>query len=80
LPILNGKPNRIGVVWPTNSKTILADSFDGRPFEAVNDLVVDKKDGVYFTLSNSGTVLYARPVRRSSRCMPIPSSGSTASH
>jgi gluconolactonase len=61
---LNGTPNRIGVIWPTNSKTILADSFDGRPFEVVNDLVVDKTDGVYFTLANSGTVLYARPGAR----------------
>ena len=59
--ILNGTPNKIGVIWPANSKTILADSFDGKPFEAVNDLVVDKKDGVYFTLANSGTVLYALP-------------------
>jgi gluconolactonase len=61
ITILNGKPNKIGVIWPKDSKTILADSFDGKPFEAVNDLVVDKKDGVYFTLSNSGTVLYALP-------------------
>ena len=61
IAILNGTPNRIGVIWPTNAKTILADSFEGKSFEAVNDLVVDKKDGVYFTLANSGTVLYARP-------------------
>jgi gluconolactonase len=61
IAILNGTPNKIGVVWPTNGKTILADSFDGKPFDAVNDLVVDKKDGIYFTLANSGTVLYARP-------------------
>jgi gluconolactonase len=61
IAILNGTPNKIGVIWPTDSKAILADSFDGKPFEAVNDLVVDKKDGVYFTLANSGTVLYARP-------------------
>src|SRR6185436_2431544 len=54
-------PNKIGVVWPKESKTILSDSFDGKPFESVNDLVVDKKDGVYFTLANSGTVLYALP-------------------
>ena len=61
ITILNGKTNQIGVIWPKDSKTILADSFDGKPFDAVNDLVVDKKDGVYFTLSNSGTVLYALP-------------------
>ena len=57
----DGKTNQIGVIWPKDSKTILADSFDGKPFEGPNDLVVDKKDGVYFTLSGSGTVLYARP-------------------
>ena len=61
ITILNGKTNQIGVIWPKDSKTIFADSFDGKPFGAVNDLVVDKKDGVYFTLSNSGTVLYALP-------------------
>jgi gluconolactonase len=53
--------NKIGVIWPKGSETILADSFEGKPFEGPNDLVVDKKDGVYFTLSGSGTVLYARP-------------------
>ncbi len=48
------------MIWPQDSKTILADSLDSRPVDAVNDLVVEK-DGVYFTLPNSGTVLYARP-------------------
>ena len=53
--------NKIGVIWPKGSETILADNFEGKPFEGPNDLVVDRKDGVYFTLSGSGTVLYARP-------------------
>ena len=53
--------NKIGVIWPRGSEAILADSFDGKPFEGPNDLVVDRKDGVYFTLAESGTVLYARP-------------------
>ena len=53
--------NKIGVIWPKGSEAILADNFDGKPFEGPNDLVVDRKDGVYFTLSGSGTVLYARP-------------------
>ena len=61
IAIENGTPNRIVVIWPQDSKTILADNLDGKPFDAVNDLVVDKKDGVYFTLANAGTVLYARP-------------------
>lgn len=56
-----GRTNSIGVIWPQESKTILADNFDGKPFEGPNDLVVDKKDGVYFTLSSTGTVLYVRP-------------------
>ena len=34
ITILNGKTNQIGVIWPKDSKTILADSFDGKPFEA----------------------------------------------
>ena len=53
--------NKIGVIWPKGSEAILADSFDGKPFEGPNDLVVDRRDGIYFTLSGSGTVLYARP-------------------
>ena len=57
----NGKTNQIGVIWPKGSEAILADNFEGKPFEGPNDLVVDKKDGVYFTLSGSGTVLYVRP-------------------
>ncbi|OFW22069.1 MAG: gluconolactonase [Acidobacteria bacterium RIFCSPLOWO2_02_FULL_65_29] len=40
---------RIGVVYPKGSETVLADNFDGKPFGRPNDLVVDKKGGVYFT-------------------------------
>jgi gluconolactonase len=53
--------NKVGVIWPKGSEAILADKFEGKSFEGPNDLVVDKKDGVYFTLSGSGTVLYVRP-------------------
>ena len=56
-----GNIAKIGVIWPKGSETILADSFNGKPFDGPNDLVVDKKDGVYFTISGNGTVLYARP-------------------
>jgi gluconolactonase len=51
----------IGVIWPKGKETVLADNLDGKPFEGPNDLVVDKKDGVYFTISGKGTVLYSRP-------------------
>ena len=40
---------RIGVVYPKGSEATLADSFEGKPFGRPNDLVVDKKGGVYFT-------------------------------
>jgi len=53
--------NKIGVIWPKGNEATLADRFDGKPFEGPNDLVVDRHDGVYFTLSGSGTVLYVRP-------------------
>jgi gluconolactonase len=56
--------NKVGAIWPKGSEAILADNFEGKPFEGPNDLVVDKKDGIYFTLSGSGTVLYARPGAR----------------
>jgi len=40
---------KIGVVYPKGSETVLADGFEGKPFGRPNDLVVDKKGGVYFT-------------------------------
>ena len=39
----------IGVLYPKGSETMLADSYDGKPFLRPNDLVVNKKGGVYFT-------------------------------
>jgi gluconolactonase len=53
--------NKIGAIWPKGGEATLADSLDGQPFEGPNDLVVDRGDGIYFTLSGSGTVLYVRP-------------------
>jgi gluconolactonase len=41
---------QVAVISPT--QTVLADHFDGQPFMRPNDLVVDKKGGVYF--SDSG--------------------------
>lgn len=37
---------RVGVIYPKGSEALLVDGFEGRP----NDLVVDKKGGVYFTV------------------------------
>jgi gluconolactonase len=40
---------KIGVVYPKGAESVLADGFEGKPFGRPNDLVVDKKGGVYFT-------------------------------
>jgi gluconolactonase len=40
---------RIGVIYPKGSEKTLAENFEGKPFGRPNDLVVDKKGGVYFT-------------------------------
>ena len=40
---------KVGVLYPKGSETVLADNFEGKPYNRPNDLVVDKKDGVYFT-------------------------------
>lgn len=44
---------KVGIISPTNHVKILADNFEGTPFVRPNDLVVDKKGGVYFTDSGS---------------------------
>ena len=46
-----GQPT--GVVVLTPMRSTLADTFEGQPFGRPNDLVVDRKGGVYFT-DNSG--------------------------
>lgn len=44
---------KVGVVYPKGSERTLADSFEGLPFGRPNDLVVDKRGGVYFTDSGA---------------------------
>jgi gluconolactonase len=39
----------ISVIYQKGSETVLADKVDGKPFGRPNDLVVDKRGGVYFT-------------------------------
>ena len=45
------EPTRIGVLSP--ERKLLADSFDGKPLGRLNDLVADKKGGVYFTVGGA---------------------------
>ena len=40
---------KIGVLYPPDKVTTLADNYQGKPFNGMNDLAVDKRGGVYFT-------------------------------
>jgi gluconolactonase len=40
---------KIGVIYPKGSEAVITDNFEGKPYGRPNDLVVDKKGGVYFT-------------------------------
>ena len=80
IAILNGTPNRIGVIWPTDSKTILPTASTGSPSRRSTISWSTRR-----MASTSRSQTRARSsmpvrVRRSSRCLQIPSSGSTASH
>ena len=52
---------RIAVIYPQGSETVLADKIDGKPFDRPNDLVLDKKGGVYFVDPAPKSVYYASP-------------------
>ena len=45
------EPTRIGVLSP--DRKMMADSFDSKPLGRLNDLVADKKGGVYFTVGGA---------------------------
>ena len=45
------EPTAISVLTPT--RTVLADRFEGKPLGRLNDLVVDTKGGVYFTVGGA---------------------------
>ena len=40
---------RIGVIYPAESRAVLADAYEGKPFSRPNDLIVSSNGGVYFT-------------------------------
>ena len=37
------------IIWPAGKERVLADNFGGRPFGRPNDIVSDRKGGVYFS-------------------------------
>ena len=40
---------KVSLLYPTESAATLTDKYDGKPYIRPNDLVVDKKGGIYFT-------------------------------
>jgi sugar lactone lactonase YvrE len=46
--VQNQKP-RVGIVYPAGQEKTLAEQFESKPFQRPNDLVLDKRGGVYFT-------------------------------
>ena len=40
---------KVGVLYPPGSVATLVDTFEGKPFNRLNDLVVSTKGGIYFT-------------------------------
>ena len=58
-PAQCSEPTRVGVLSP--ERKVLADSFEGKPLGRLNDLVADKKGGVYFT---SGGAYYVNAAGR----------------
>ena len=61
---------QIAVIYPRGSETVLANSYEGRPFGGPNDLVVDRRGGVYFTEPRPGGGRGAAPPPEP----PLPSS------
>ena len=53
------EPTAVTVLAP--ERKVLADNFEGKPLGRVNDLVVDRRGGAYFT---SGGAFYASPAGR----------------
>jgi gluconolactonase len=51
----------IAVIYPKGREAILADKIDGKPLDRPNDLVLDKKGGIYFTDPGPHSVYYVTP-------------------
>lgn len=49
------EPTNISIIHPASERKLLADDFEGKPLGRINDLVVDRSGGVFFT---SGGAFY----------------------
>ena len=54
------RPAGIAILSPT-SRSMLADTFEGKPISGANDLVVDAKGGIYFSGGGPESILYVTP-------------------
>jgi gluconolactonase len=52
------EPTAVAIIYPEREAKVLANSFQGQPLGRLNDLVVDKKGTVYFTV---GAAYYLKP-------------------
>lgn len=43
------EPTKVGIIHPADQRKTLADNFEGKPLGRINDLVVDRSGGAYFT-------------------------------
>ena len=50
---------KVGVLYPPGSEATLADNYQGTKFNALNDLVIDRRGGIYFT--DTAGVYYLSP-------------------
>lgn len=48
-----GGQTKVAVIYPPGQETVLAANFEGKAFGLLNEIVVSKKDGVYFTDSGA---------------------------
>jgi gluconolactonase len=66
ISVQRGRDNeKVGVLYPPDKVTTLADNYQGKPFDALNDMALDKRGGVYFT--DSRGIYYLPPGGRVSR-------------
>ncbi len=66
---------KIGVIYPKGSEATITDNFEGKPFGRPNDLVVDKKGGVYFTEPGPNAQPGTPPAPLPSAVYYVPSGG-----
>ena len=58
---------KVGVLYPSDKVTTLADNHRGQPFDSLNDLALDKRGGVYFT--DTQGIYYLAPGGRVTRIL-----------